>query len=173
MITLLINPAGLLFCKAFAGENYNSLLTFHPESKSHEHKLVLPVIRLDRMNNRFYNMSTRLSKFFLTYVNILRTVMAHAQSRYLVFQFFGGENREKGWTGMVYLPSGRCEGSPDPSEVSSLRKLSVFSKSPIGTFGTPFITVLGMLPLHRKRYPLHTHGTLMIWGVFSVFVMEK
>jgi hypothetical protein len=29
----------------------------------------------------------------------------------------------------------RCEGSPESSEVSSLGKLSVFSKSPIGTFG--------------------------------------
>jgi hypothetical protein len=33
------------------------------------------------------------------------------------------------------------EGSPEPSEVSSLGKLRVFSKSPIETFGTSFITV--------------------------------
>jgi hypothetical protein len=38
------------------------------------------------------------------------------------------------------------EGSPEPSEVSSLGKLRVFSKSPIETFGTSFITVLEMLP---------------------------
>jgi len=34
----------------------------------------------------------------------------------------GGENREKGWTGIVYLLKGDCEGSPDLSEVSSLGK---------------------------------------------------
>jgi hypothetical protein len=42
-------------------------------------------------------------------------------------------------------PLGRCEGRPDPSEVSSLGKLSVFSQSPIGTLGRSFIMVLGML----------------------------
>jgi hypothetical protein len=45
-----------------------------------------------------------------------------------------------------YISLRRCEGSPDPSEVSSQGKLRVFSKSPIGTLGTSFITVLGMLP---------------------------
>jgi len=44
---------------------------------------------------------------------------------------------------------GRCEGSPDPSEVSSLGKLSVFSQSPIGILGTSFITDLGILPTAR------------------------
>ncbi len=44
-----------------------------------------------------------------------------------------------------YISKGRCEGSPDPSEVPSLGKLSVFSKSPIGTLGKSFITVLGRL----------------------------
>jgi len=44
-----------------------------------------------------------------------------------------------------YISLERCEGSPDPSEVSSLGKLSVFSKSPIGALGTSSITVLGML----------------------------
>jgi len=42
-------------------------------------------------------------------------------------------------------PLGRCEGIPDPSEVSSLGKLSVFSKSPIGALGMSFITDLRML----------------------------
>jgi len=41
-------------------------------------------------------------------------------------------------------PIGRCEGSPQPSEVSSLGKLSVFSQSPIGTLRTSFILVLEM-----------------------------
>jgi hypothetical protein len=44
-----------------------------------------------------------------------------------------------------YISNRRCEDSPDPSEVSSLGKLSVFSKSPIGTLGVSFITVLKML----------------------------
>jgi hypothetical protein len=43
-------------------------------------------------------------------------------------------------------PMGRCEGSPESSEVSSPGKLSVFSKSSIGTLETSFITVLGILP---------------------------
>jgi len=52
-------------------------------------------------------------------------------------------------------PIRRCEGSPDPSEVSSLGKLSVFSKSSIGTLGRSFITVLEMLPFafgQGKKY---------------------
>ncbi|HUU52944.1 MAG TPA: hypothetical protein VMW92_07940 [Candidatus Heimdallarchaeota archaeon] len=44
-------------------------------------------------------------------------------------------------------PEGRCEGSPDPSEVSSLGKLRVFLKSPIGTLETSFITAFEMLPV--------------------------
>jgi len=32
--------------------------------------------------------------------------------RYLVFQLCGGENREKGWTGMVYLPEGDMREAP-------------------------------------------------------------
>jgi hypothetical protein len=58
-------------------------------------------------------------------------------------------------------PKRRCEGSPEPSEVSSLGKLSVFSKSLIGTLGTSFITVLEMLPLGltRNRKEL----TLTLW----------
>ena len=49
----------------------------------------------------------------------------------------------EGMDGHGTSPMGRCEGSPESSEVSSLGKLSVFSKSPIGTFGKSFITVLG------------------------------
>jgi len=52
----------------------------------------------------------------------------------------------EGLDGHGTSPVGRCEGSPEPSEVFSLGKLRVFSKSPIGTFGTSFITILGMLP---------------------------
>jgi len=40
---------------------------------------------------------------------------------------------------------GRCEGSPEPSEVSSLGKLRVFSKSLIGTLGISSITALEMI----------------------------
>ena len=43
-------------------------------------------------------------------------------------------------------PKRRCERSPDPNEVSSLGKLSVFLKSLIGTLGTSFIAVLEMFP---------------------------
>jgi hypothetical protein len=45
---------------------------------------------------------------------------------YLVIKLCDGKNREKGLTGMVPLPKGRCEEIPDPSEVSTLGKLSVF-----------------------------------------------
>jgi hypothetical protein len=51
-------------------------------------------------------------------------------------------------------PGGRCEGSLKSSEVSSLGKLSVFSKSPIGTLGTPIITVLEMLPGYSGMSPI-------------------
>jgi len=47
-------------------------------------------------------------------------------------------------------PKGRSEGSPESSEVSSLGKLRVFSRSPIGTLGIPFITVLEMLPIELE-----------------------
>jgi hypothetical protein len=47
-------------------------------------------------------------------------------------------------------PIGRCEGSLESSEVSSPGKLSVFSKSPMGTFASSFITVLEMLPRGRR-----------------------
>ena len=40
-----------------------------------------------------------------------------------------------GLDGHGTYPKGRCEGSPEPSEVSSLGKLSVFSKSLIETLG--------------------------------------
>ncbi len=48
-------------------------------------------------------------------------------------------------------PVGRCEGSPESSEVSTLGKLSVFSKSPIGTFGKTFIMVLAKLKLWKEN----------------------
>jgi len=51
----------------------------------------------------------------------------------------------EGLDGHGTSPMGRCEGNPEPSEVSSLGKLRVFSKSPIGTLGTSVITVLEML----------------------------
>ena len=51
----------------------------------------------------------------------------------------------EGLDGHGTSPSGRCEGSPEPREVSSLGKLRVFSKSLIGTLGMSFITVLEML----------------------------
>jgi hypothetical protein len=46
------------------------------------------------------------------------------------------------------FPEGRCEGIPDPSEVSSLGKLRgiSFLQLPIGILGTSFITDLGILP---------------------------
>jgi len=50
---------------------------------------------------------------------------------------------------MVHLLKG-CEGSPESSEVSSLGKLRVFLKSPNGTLGMPFITVLEMLPIELE-----------------------
>ena len=40
-------------------------------------------------------------------------------------------------------------GIHKPSKVSSLGKLSVFSKSPIGTLGKSFITVLGRLLIFK------------------------
>ena len=52
-------------------------------------------------------------------------------------------------------PEGRCEGIPDPSEVSSPGKLSVFSKSPIGTLGELFITVLRCFEIL-----LHSHSDM-------------
>jgi hypothetical protein len=42
-------------------------------------------------------------------------------------------------------PRRRCEGSSELSEVSSLGKLSVFSKSPIGALWISVITELRML----------------------------
>ncbi len=51
----------------------------------------------------------------------------------------------EGLDGHGTSPEGRCEGSPQPSEVSSLGKLCVFSKSLIGTLGTSYITVLEVL----------------------------
>jgi hypothetical protein len=58
----------------------------------------------------------------------------------------------EGLDGHGASPKGRCEGSPESSEVSSVGKLSVFSKSPIGTFGTSFITDLWMLPSQSFEY---------------------
>ncbi len=49
-----------------------------------------------------------------------------------------------GLDGHSISPEGRYEGSPESSEVSSLGKLRVFSKSPIGKLGTSLITVLRM-----------------------------
>ena len=56
----------------------------------------------------------------------------------------------EGLDGHGISPKGRCEGSPEPSEVSSPGKLRVFSKSPIGSIETSFITVLEMLSTCRK-----------------------
>jgi len=50
-------------------------------------------------------------------------------------------------------PMGRCEGIPEPSEVSSPGKLSVFSQSPIGALGILFITDLQILIQNRKNFP--------------------
>jgi hypothetical protein len=52
-----------------------------------------------------------------------------------------------------YISHERCEGSLDPSEVSSLGKLSVFSKSPIRTLGIAIIAVLEMLKDQILAYP--------------------
>ncbi len=52
-----------------------------------------------------------------------------------------------GLDGHGTLTKGRCEGSLESSEVSSLGKLSVFSKSLIGTLESPIITVLRMFPI--------------------------
>jgi len=49
-------------------------------------------------------------------------------------------------------PLGRCEGSPEPSEVSTLGKLSVFSKSLIGTLGSSCITIQGRLSVVNAWY---------------------
>jgi hypothetical protein len=51
----------------------------------------------------------------------------------------------EGLDGHGTSPKGRCEGSPEPSEVSSLGKLRVFSKSLIGTLGISLITALEMI----------------------------
>jgi hypothetical protein len=51
----------------------------------------------------------------------------------------------EGLDGHGISPMGRCEGSPEPSEVSSLGKLRVFSKSLIGILGMSFITVFEIL----------------------------
>jgi hypothetical protein len=46
-----------------------------------------------------------------------------------------------GLDGHDISPQWRYEGSPESSEVSSLGKLRVFLKSPIGTLETSFITI--------------------------------
>jgi hypothetical protein len=48
-------------------------------------------------------------------------------------------------------PQGRCEGGPESSEISSLGKLNVFSKSTIGAFGKSFITVLEKLETRKEN----------------------
>jgi hypothetical protein len=55
-------------------------------------------------------------------------------------------------------PEGGCEGSPDPSEVSSPGKLSVFSQPPMGKLGTSFITDLRMLPHFEQERFLNSGG---------------
>jgi hypothetical protein len=65
---------------------------------------------------------------------------------------------------------GRCEGSPESSEVSSPGKLSVFSQSPIGTLGKSSITVMGMLlsnigNLHIPKF-FNTIDTLAMESVW-------
>jgi hypothetical protein len=52
--------------------------------------------------------------------------------------------------GLGASPPGRCEDSPDPSEVFLPGKLSVFSPSTIGTSGLFSVTVLVMIPLTFK-----------------------
>ena len=47
-------------------------------------------------------------------------------------------------------PGGRCEGIPDPSEVSSLGKLSVFLISLIGALGMSFCTDLEIHPFNSE-----------------------
>jgi hypothetical protein len=63
----------------------------------------------------------------------------------------------EGLDGHGTSPKGRCEGSLEPSEVSSLGKLRVFSKSLIGTLGMSFITVLEILPF------LYTESPALRW----------
>jgi hypothetical protein len=48
----------------------------------------------------------------------------------------------EGLDGHGTYPIGRCEESPEPSEVSTLGKLSVFSISPNGSVKISFITNL-------------------------------
>jgi hypothetical protein len=59
----------------------------------------------------------------------------------------------EGLDGHGRSPNGRCEGSPESSEASSLGKLRVFSKPLIGTIGTSSITAFGMvLPLREAKF---------------------
>jgi hypothetical protein len=57
----------------------------------------------------------------------------------------------RGLDGHGTSPNGRCEGSPESSEVSTLGKLSVFSKSLIGSLGKAFVTVLKILTLWNEN----------------------
>ena len=73
----------------------------------------------------------------------------NAHKRCWVIRLCDGKNREKGWTGMVHLLWG-CEGIPDPSEVSSLGKLSVFLISYNLITLNDINTDLEMLISHKK-----------------------
>jgi hypothetical protein len=68
-----------------------------------------------------------------------------------------------GLDGHGIAPKGRYEGSPESSEVSSLGKLSVFSKSPIGALGIPVIMEIRML----------THVVHLDDGIHLLFIVSS
>jgi hypothetical protein len=60
----------------------------------------------------------------------------------------GGENREKGWAGMVHLPRGDVRKPGSKRSFLAGETESVF-EPPIGALRMSFITALGMLPKMR------------------------
>jgi hypothetical protein len=57
----------------------------------------------------------------------------------------GGENREKGWTGMGHLLEGDVREAPTSERSFLAGETERVFKPPIGKLGIAFITVLGLI----------------------------